>query len=207
MWNVQKRMLRLLDDGSTGATLAAEAETAAPFRSLIDPANSRFLAPTDMIAEIRAACAEAGEPVPEGRGELARCAYDSLALLYRRTLRDIARITGRSFTRVHMVGGGSQVKLLNRLCAAATAMPVLAGPTEATALGNAIVQFVALGLLASVAEGRRLAASSFPPTVFEPWRPDGLDEAIARFDRLRLCAEHRARRAEEPCADAGRTGA
>jgi rhamnulokinase len=184
MWLIQE-ILRLLADGSTGATLAAEAEAAAPFRSLIDPAHPRFLAPADMIAEIRAACAGAGDPVPETRGELARCAYDSLALLYRHTLRDLARITGRRFTRIHMVGGGSQARLLNRLCAAATGLPVMAGPTEATALGNAIVQFVTLGELSSVAEGRRLSAASFQPAPFEPWRPGGLDDAIARFERLR----------------------
>jgi sugar (pentulose or hexulose) kinase len=143
------------------------------------------MAPADMAAEIRAACREAGEPVPDSRAAVARCAYDSLALNYRFALADLQRVTGRRFDRVHMVGGGVRAGLLNGLTAAATGLPAVAGPIEATAIGNAITQFIALGVLPSWQEGRRLVARSFPPVVSEPHPLPGLDEAVRRFDRLR----------------------
>jgi rhamnulokinase len=183
LWLIQE-IRRLLNDQSDGAALAEQAARVTPFRSLINPADSRFFNPPDMIAEIRAACRAAGEPEPETEAELARCAYDSLALLYRASLVKLSAVTGRTFTRLHVVGGGSKATLLNRLCAATTGLPVLAGPAEATALGNAMMQFIALGQLASVAEGRTLIHASFPPLRFEPEPLPGLAEAIERFDRL-----------------------
>jgi len=184
LWLIQE-IIRVLADGSDGASLAAEAANEPAFRSIVDPAHPRFMAPVDMIAEIRAACREAGEPEPDTRAGVARCAYDSLALLYRSALRDLERVTGRRFARVHMVGGGSRADLLNKLCAATTGVPAVAGPTEATAVGNAIAQFTALGILSSRDAGRRLVAESFPPIVSEPRALPGLDDAIARFDGIR----------------------
>jgi rhamnulokinase len=184
LWLIQE-IIRVLGDGSTGASLATEAERETPFRSIVDPVDPRFLAPADMVAEIRAACREAGEPVPESRAAVARCAYDSLALNYRATLHDLERVTGRIFSRVHMVGGGSKAGLINALTASATGLPALAGPTEATAIGNALAQFVALGELSSWEEGRRLVAASFPPVVSLPSPLAGLDDAVGRFERLR----------------------
>ncbi|WP_036790555.1 rhamnulokinase [Pleomorphomonas koreensis] len=184
LWLIQE-ILRGLADGSTAASLAAEAAAEPPFRSIVDPAHPRFMAPADMAAEIRAACREASEPVPDSRAAVARCAYDSLALNYRFTLADLQRVTGRRFDRVHMVGGGVRAGLLNGLTAAATGLPAVAGPIEATAIGNAITQFIALGVLPSWEEGRRLVARSFPPVVSEPHPLPGLDEAVRRFDRLR----------------------
>jgi len=183
LWLVQE-IQRLLNDRSDGSDLAAEAERVLPFRSLINPADSRFFNPPDMIAEIRSACRAAGEPEPVTPGELVRCAYDSLALLYRAALSKLSIVTGRRFARLHVVGGGSKAALLNRLCAAATGLSVLAGPAEATALGNAMVQFIALGQLSSVTQGRKTIRESFPPALFEPDPLPGLQEAITRFDRL-----------------------
>jgi rhamnulokinase len=183
LWLIQE-IQRLSNDRSDGSALAAEAEQVAPFRSLINPADSRFFNPPDMIGEIRSACRGAGEPEPVTPAELVRCAYDSLALLYRAALLKLSAVTGRRFTRLHVVGGGSKAALLNRLCAATTGLPVVAGPAEATALGNAMLQFIALGRLASVAEGRRTIRESFPPVLFEPDTLPGLQAAIARFDRL-----------------------
>lgn len=184
LWLIQE-IIRLLADGSTGASLAAEAAAEPPFRSVVDPVHPRFMAPVDMIAEIRAACRETGEPVPESRAAVARCAYDSLALNYRATLADLEAVTGRRFTAVHMVGGGSKAELLNVLTAATTGLPAVAGPTEATGIGNAIAQFVALGELSSWQEGRALVARSFPPVVSEPRPLAGLDDAVLRFEKLR----------------------
>ena len=183
LWLIQE-IQRLLNDRSDGSALARQAEGVAPFRSLIDPSNPRFFSPADMIAEIQAACRDAGEPQPVTPAELVRCAYDSLALLYRTTLLKLSSVTGRHFERLHVVGGGSKAALLNHLCAATTGLPVLAGPAEATALGNALAQFVTLGVLSSVKEGRRAICDSFPPMRFEPVLLPGLQDAIVRFDRL-----------------------
>jgi len=183
LWIVQE-IQRLLDDRSDGSSLAAQAEQIPPFSSLINPADTRFFNPPDMIDEIRSACRATGEPEPSTPAELVRCAYDSLALLYRAALLKLSAVTGRHFQQIHVVGGGSKAALLNRLCAATTGLPVLAGPAEATALGNAMVQFIALGQLPSVAEGRRSIAKSFPPRLFEPSALPGLEDAIARFDLL-----------------------
>ncbi len=182
LWLIQE-IQRLLGREEASA-LADEAAMAAPFRSLVYPADDRFFHPDDMISEIRAACREADEPVPESPAQLARCAYDSLALLYRQRLKQLAAITGRTFSRLHIVGGGSQVMLLNRLCAATIGIPVLAGPAEATAIGNGLAQMIALNLIKDADEARQLVARSFPPVVIEPQPLAGLDDALARFDRI-----------------------
>ena len=187
LWLVQE-IQRLLYRSDPDA-LAAEAAEVTPFRSLVDASHPRFFHPSDMISEIQAACREANEPLPESAGELARCAYDSLALLYRRRLRALSAVTGRHFNCLHVVGGGSQAMLLNRLCAAVTGVPVLAGPQEATAIGNGLAQLIALGKLQNVAAARALVRASFPPVVIEPVPLAGLDEAVARFDRITKMAE------------------
>lgn len=182
LWLVQEiqRLLNLRDPD----TLADEAGRCVPFRSLIDPSAARFFHPADMVAEIKAACREANEPVPETPGELARCAYDSLALLYRQRLGVLSAVTGRRFDCLHVVGGGSQATLLNRLCAAVTGLCVLAGPAEATAIGNALAQLIALGALSGVAAARQLVRVSMPPLVIAPAPLAGLEKAVARFDRI-----------------------
>lgn len=182
LWLVQEiqRLLNLSEPDE----LIADAARCSAFRSLINPADPRFFHPVDMIAEIKAACRDGNEPVPQTPGALARCAYDSLALLYRQRLQVLSSVTGRSFKCLHVVGGGSQAMLLNRMCAAVTGIPVLAGPAEATAIGNGLAQLIALGELASVSDARRLVRLSYPPTVIEPGPVAGLDDAVARFDRI-----------------------
>lgn len=183
LWLVQE-IRRFLGGDDSDADLSDRACLVAPFRSLIDPENPRFIAPANMIDEIRAAAHEAGDPEPDSPAELVRCAYDSLALFYRQKIAALSALTGRKIARLHVVGGGSQASLLNRLCAATTGLPVLAGPAEATAIGNGLVQLIALGEIADVTEGRRLTAASFPPTRFDPEPLPGLDAAIRRFERI-----------------------
>jgi rhamnulokinase len=187
LWLTQEiqRLLRL----SSISTLAERAAHAQAFRSIINPADPRFFNPPDMIFAIRSACREADEPLPETPEQLVRCAYDSLALLYRAALLKLTAVTGRQVTRLHVVGGGSKAALLNRLCAATTQVPVLAGPAEATALGNGMVQLIALGLVSDVRQGRRLISKSFSPMLFEPEHMPELDDAIARFERLHAKGE------------------
>jgi sugar (pentulose or hexulose) kinase len=131
--------------------LAAEAE---PFRSFIDPNADVFLAPGDMPGRIAACCRESGQPVPETPGQILRCALESLALRYRRTLDEIEQITARPVEVLHLVGGGSQNAVLNQFTANAIQRPVITGPVEATALGNIAAQAMATGVLTSLADAR-----------------------------------------------------
>jgi rhamnulokinase len=183
LWLVQE-VRRVLGGNFSDGDLAALAGSVAPFRSLIDPEDPRFLAPANMVVEIRAATREHGEPVPDSPAELVRCAYDSLALFYRSKIAQLSALTGRTIARLHVVGGGSKAALLNRLCAGATGLPVLAGPAEATALGNGLAQLVALGTVADATAARRLIAASFAPIRYDPVVPPGLDDAIARFEKI-----------------------
>ncbi|MBB5923950.1 rhamnulokinase [Actinoalloteichus hoggarensis] len=125
--------------------LLADAARAEPFRSVVDPDDPRFLAPGDMPARIAEVCRETGQPVPETQAQLVRCVLESLALAYRRTLRQACELSGREVDVLHIVGGGSRNELLCRLTADACGIPVVAGPVEATALGNLLVQARAAG--------------------------------------------------------------
>lgn len=186
LWLVQecRRAWAARGEAPDYAALAAQAEAAAPWRSLVNPADPRFLAPGDMPARIAAFCRGTGQPVPDTPGAYVRCALESLALQYRRTLREAEAVAGRTVRRLHVVGGGSRNALLNRLTAAACGVPVHAGPAEATALGNALVQALTAGALPDVASARALAARSFPPAVFLPEPLPGLAEALRRFAAL-----------------------
>jgi rhamnulokinase len=165
------------------ADLVAAAGVAAPWRSLIDPSDPRFLDPPSMSAAIRGFCAETGQPAPDDPGALARAALDSLALSYRRTKRELERLLGRSIARVHIGGGGGQNLLLDQLAADACEVEVLVGPTEVSVLGNACVQLMRLGLLATLDEARALVRRSFAAHTFAP-RARVPDTAWSRFQGL-----------------------
>ncbi|MFB9662733.1 rhamnulokinase family protein [Glycomyces mayteni] len=138
-------------------------------RSVVDPDDPRFADPGDMPERIRAYCAETGQPVPETPAQVAACVLDSLALAHRRAIDALEALTGDPVDTVHIVGGGSKNTLLCQLTADATGRPVLAGPDEATALGNALVQAQALGLIGPGPEPRRAAArASARPRRHEP---------------------------------------
>ena len=131
------------------------------FRSTVDAEDERFLSPDSMVGEVCAACAEAGQPVPGTTGEVACTVYDSLAADYARTVHQMQELTGTSFTSVNIVGGGSANAYLNQATANACGLPVYAGPTEGTALGNLIVQMIHAGELADLASARAAIARSF----------------------------------------------
>ena len=119
------------------------------------------MAPESMSAAVRAYCERTGQPVPQSPGELLSCVYHSLAQCYAQSVRQLEALTGRSFQAVHIVGGGSQDAYLNQLTASATGLPVYAGPTEGTALGNLLVQMIAQGEFASLQEARDAIRASF----------------------------------------------
>jgi len=136
--------------------------------ALFDPDDERFLAPKDMPAAIRQACRELGQPAPETQGEIVRSALVSLACKYRIVLERLEQVTGRSVDGIHVIGGGARNALLCQLTADVTGRRVLAGPVEATALGNVLVQARAAGRLGSLAEMREVAAASADPVAYEP---------------------------------------
>jgi len=135
---------------------------------LFDPDDERFLRPGDMPSLIAAACAEAGQTAPEGRGEIVRSVLTSLACKYRLVLERLELVTGRQVDVVQVIGGGARNELLCRLTADLLGRPVLAGPVEATALGNVLVQARAIGELGPLTELRAVAAASADPVVYEP---------------------------------------
>jgi len=157
--------------------LIGEAETLPACRFLINPNDDRFINPANMSAEIQAACRETAQPVPESAAELARCIFDSLALLYAEVLHELATLRGKPFSQLHIVGGGCQNHLLNQLCANACGITVLAGPVEASTLGNIGIQLVTLDELADVDQFRQVVTGNYGLTTFIP-HPD---HEIARY--------------------------
>ena len=166
------------------AAITKLAEDALPFFSLINPASDEFLAPENMVSQFVQFCRRTGQPSPKNEGAFVRCALESLALLYRRTLHQIERLTGSKIERLHVVGGGSNNDLLNQFTANATGIPVLAGPSEATAAGNVILQAIALGHVASLAAGREIIHNSSQIRRFEPQDAVVWAQAFTRFESL-----------------------
>ena len=141
--------------------LADAARAAGDFPSLVDVNDGRFLAPGSMIAEVQAACAAAGQPVPRTTGQLMQCVYRSLARCYRDAVRELSALTGRTCTSLNILGGGCQDSYLNELTARSTGLTVLAGPVEGTAVGNLAVQMIRAGELPDLRAARAVIARSF----------------------------------------------
>jgi rhamnulokinase len=158
-----------------------EAEKAPPFRSFIDPDDALFFEPGDMVGKIQAMCREWDQPIPETVGELTRCIQESLALAYRTTLEKLEEVTGLEFPCVHIIGGGAKSALLNQTAASAMKRPVLAGPYEATAIGNLCAQFIAEGEMGGLGEARRIIRASFPTREFLPENGPSWEAAYERF--------------------------
>jgi rhamnulokinase len=165
--------------------LIPQAEAAPAFRSLVNPDHPSFLPPGDMPARIAAFCRDTGQPIPEDEGAFVRCALESLALAYRWVVERLEEITGTPIKTIHIVGGGARNALLNQFTADATGRPVLAGPVEATAIGNLLMQARARGRIGSLAELREVVAGSFPVTTYEPSDSAAWTDAIGRFGELR----------------------
>ena len=159
------------------------AQAASPLRSLVNVNDSRFIAPGDMPSRVRAFCQETGQPIPQSKGEIVRTILESLALAYRDTLDAVSSVTSTSSVTgshqpvsvVHIVGGGTQNKLLNQMTADATGLPVITGPIEATVIGNALVQLISLGEIANIAEARQIVAEMGG---MENYKPDVAGTAV-----------------------------
>ncbi len=183
LWLLQEcqRSWERAGEGHSWPEIVALAEAAPPLRSLVDPDAPAFLSPDDMPAAIRAQCQRTGQPPPEGVGALARCCLESLALKYRWTIAAIEELTGRSIATIRVVGGGSQNAFLCQLTADACGRRVVAGPTEATALGNCLVQALAIGVIPDLAAGRRAIAASIEQRTYEPVVDPAWDVAYGAF--------------------------
>lgn len=161
--------------------LVALAKDAPALQSFIDPNDAAFDDPGDMPARVRAFCAHTGQPEPVDPGAVVRCILESLALKHAQTIDVLASVAGASPREIHVVGGGARNELLCRWTADAAGLPVLAGPEEATLLGNMLVQAMALGEISSLAEGRELIRASVAPTAYEPQETSKWQEAKERF--------------------------
>jgi rhamnulokinase len=170
LWMIQC-LRRELGQGLTFSELMDQAKgSGLGFEQAIDCNEGRFIAPDSMKEAIREAVREKGQRPPETPGELAAVVYHSLAACYEKTLGELRLATGRDFTAINVFGGGSQAEYLNELTARATKLEVIAGPTEATAMGNILVQMIKAGLLADLDEARKLVKSSFDIKLYSPDR-------------------------------------
>jgi rhamnulokinase len=158
--------------------MAAEAE---PFLAIVNPDHGDFLKPGDMPARIQAYCQETGQRIPQTKGEIVRGALEGLALRYRWVLERTEEMLGRGLSPLHIVGGGTQNRLLSQLTANAIGRRVITGPIEATATGNVLMQMKALGYINTLDEARQIVRNSFEVLTFEPTDRSGWDEAYERF--------------------------
>lgn len=161
--------------------LISEAEQCEAFRFLINPDDESFANPDNMEEAICRYCREHGGECPESRGEIVRCIFDSLALRYKDVLNHLRRLSPHPIDVLHVIGGGSCNAMLNQFTANATGIPVIAGPSEATAIGNVMIQAISDGMADSVADMRRLVGRSIPQVRYEPQDCQAWEEAYKKF--------------------------
>ncbi len=166
------------------ATLMDEVEAAPPFQGFIDPDHARFFNPPDMVLAVTAALHEAGQRAPATPASIARVVLESLALRYAQAVRGLETVTGTRIRGIRIIGGGSQNAFLNQATANASMVEVCAGPVEATALGNLVVQALANGRFANTSEARSAIARCLPGDTYEPTDQDAWAGARERFAQL-----------------------
>lgn len=170
--------------GYSFADLEAMARESEPFVSFIDPNAPDFAAPDDMPLKIQEYCRRTAQPVPETPGQIMRCIYQSLACEFALTLGEISELTGHTFREINMIGGGTKDKLLCQLTSDAAGIPAVAGPTEATALGNAISTLIALGEISDVSAARRMIINSGMTQKFQPQEHEKWLKPLERYRKL-----------------------
>jgi rhamnulokinase len=184
LWPMQEcqRIWSQRDDRSYSYNdLILSAESSPVFRSLIDPDADVFLMPEDMPMAIQSFCRSTNQPVPEKRGEFIRCIMESLALKYRYVLEELSLVCGDSIRHLHIIGGGVKNRLLCRFAADATGLTVYAGPVEATAIGNLMIQALAAGAVQSREEMSNVISSSFNPQIYRPENTGIWEKAFEKF--------------------------
>lgn len=183
LWLIQecRRDLAITDRKYSYNELEILARESESFRSFIDPDAAELSAHGNLPDKIRKYCEKTNQAVPETVGQLVRCIYESLAMKYRLALTQISECTGKSFDVLHLMGGGTKDGFLCELTSQSLGIPVIAGPVEATALGNIVLQLIALGEIESISEGRRIIAENEKVTTFNEEHTPGWDEAYDRF--------------------------
>ncbi len=183
LWLIQetRRDLAKTDRKYSYNELEMFARDSEKFRSFIDPDAPELSAHGNLPDKIRDYCRKTNQPVPETIGQVVRCIYESLALKYRLALEQIGECTGKKFDVLHLMGGGTKDGFLCELAAQSLGIPVIAGPIEATALGNIVLQLIALGEIDSIAQGRKIIAETEKVKTFKEEHTPDWDEAFERF--------------------------
>lgn len=186
LWIIQESRRQWAREGKNFSfdDLEKAAWNAEPFRSFIDPDCDDFATPGNMPERIREFCRRTGQNVPKTEGEIIRCVAQSLAFKFRMVTDAIEDITKEPLKAVHMVGGGIKDTMVCRFTASATGKRVLAGPVEATSTGNALVQFMALGKIDGLAEGREIVKNSFPIKTYEPEDTENWENAYGAYKKI-----------------------
>jgi rhamnulokinase len=180
LWLLQQ-LARSWGETAAYGALVKEAAEAAPLRAILDPDASSFRCPDDMGKAIAEYCRRTRQPVPRSRAEHVRSVLESLALKYRTVRDELEKVTGKKLERVHIVGGGACNGLLCQMTADALGLPVYAGPAEATAIGNIMVQAMAAGLVSSLEEIRTIVRESFEVRQYKPRPAKEWDASYERF--------------------------
>jgi rhamnulokinase len=191
MWLLQecRREWSLQGKSYSYDDLTRLAQAAPGFGPLIVTGDPAFLAPGGMPARIQSYCQKTGQEPPQTEGEITRCILESLAMEYRWVAERLDNLRGRRMTTIHIIGGGSRNKALNQFTADATNRTVVAGPVEATAIGNVLVQALALGQIGSLQEARSIVGRSFEVTTFSPKGTAAWDAAYQRYLRLKSAGD------------------
>lgn len=186
LWLIQEARRHWLRKGEevTYAMLEQDALKEQPFQCLIDCDAQEFESPGNLPGKVRAFCARTGQTVPQTRGQIMRCIYESLAMKYKYTFECLQTITGRQYPKIHLVGGGIKDTLLCRMTADASGVPVIAGPAESSSFGNASVQMIALGVFADIREARSVIANSVPLTAHEPSDTASWEQAYPAYLKI-----------------------
>ena len=186
LWLIQetRRDLAKTDRKYSYNELEMMARDSEKFRSFIDPDAPELSAHGNLPDKIKAYCKSTNQPVPETIGQIVRCIYESLALKYRLALEQITECTGKKFDVLHLMGGGTKDGFLCELASQSLGIPVIAGPIEATALGNIMLQLIALGEISSIEEGRKIIAETEKVKIFEEAHTDDWNEAFERFCKV-----------------------
>ena len=183
LWLIQESRRQWLREGEnvSYADLEKEALASPPFACFIDCDAPEFETAGNLPERVRAFCRKTGQHVPETRGEVMRCIYESLAMKYRCNLRALSDVTGKTYPALHVVGGGIKDTLLCRMSADATGVPVIAGPAEATVMGNIAVQLIALGEIKDWKTARAIVKETAAAKLYEPGDTAAWDDNDARF--------------------------
>lgn len=188
LWLIQQIKKNLFDNGEKLSynDLEMKARSSEAFKYFVDPDSPLLSSHGDLIAKIKEYCIKTGQGEPETIGEVVRCVYESLALKYRLALEQITECTGKKFDVLHLLGGGTKDGFLCEMTADSTGIPVIAGPTEATALGNIMLQLIALGEIKNVEEGRALIKASEKVKTYAPSHNNEWDKAFEKYKKIIL---------------------